>query len=229
MRLFVRSPTNSRPLESNASACGPSNSPGPVPFLPNSLINFPSFENFTMRALSHMQPVCPSETKMSPFGATTTSVGAPNVSGPVPLTPALPSVIKTLPSGLSLKTCNPLVPSLDACSSVTHTFPCLSTKKPWGNTNIPTPQCLNSFPEVSNSRMGSSFESAQLFAPHRSYAHTFPSGPISTPAVDPHFLPSGNCAQLVTVRYGFGKSFEGGPLSAAASIAARHATSVNFT
>src|SRR5580704_8550396 len=170
-----------------------------------------------MRALSHMQPVCPSATKMSPLGATTTSVGAPNVSEPVPLTPALPSVIKTLPSGLSLKTCKPLVPSFDASSSVTHTLPCLSTKKPWGNTNIPAPQCLNSLPEVSNSRIGSSFESPQLFAPHRSYAHMFPSGPMSTPAVDPHFRPSGNCAQFVTVWYGLGGSLEGGELSAARS------------
>ncbi len=33
-RLFERSATNSRPCESNASACGPMNSPGPGPILP---------------------------------------------------------------------------------------------------------------------------------------------------------------------------------------------------
>ena len=35
-RLFERSATNSRPCESNASACGPMNSPGAVPILPYS-------------------------------------------------------------------------------------------------------------------------------------------------------------------------------------------------
>src|ERR1700737_148072 len=100
---------------------------------------------------------------------------------------------------------------------------------------MPAPQCFRSLPEVSNSRIGSRLESAQLFTPHRSYAQTFPSGPMSTPAVDPHFLPSGNCAQFVTVRYGLGKSFAGGLLPAArafppeaTSIALIDASSVNL-
>ncbi len=36
-------------------------------------MNFPSFENFTMRMLVFSS--CPSATKMSPFAATTTSDG----------------------------------------------------------------------------------------------------------------------------------------------------------
>jgi len=64
-------------------------------------MNFPSLENFTMRPLAFA--TCPSLTKMSPFGATTTSVGPLNVSGPSLATPALPSVINTFPSGLSLE------------------------------------------------------------------------------------------------------------------------------
>ena len=72
MRLLLRSPTNSRPFESNASACGWSNSPGPAPFLPITLISLPSFENFRIREFA---PPCPSETKMSPFGPVTTSLG----------------------------------------------------------------------------------------------------------------------------------------------------------
>ena len=47
----------------------------------------------------------------SPFGATRTSDGWLNVSGPLPATPALPSVISTRPVGLNLKTCCPF-PSL---------------------------------------------------------------------------------------------------------------------
>src|SRR5262249_52417817 len=81
-------------------ACGVSNSPGAEPFLPHALMNFPSFENFTMRALE--SPPCPSATKISPFGAVTTSHGRLKVSGPSPATPALPSVISTFPSGLNL-------------------------------------------------------------------------------------------------------------------------------
>ena len=53
-----------------------SNSPGPVPFLPQVLMNLPSFVNFTMRAL--VLPPWPSATKMSPFGAITTADGALN-------------------------------------------------------------------------------------------------------------------------------------------------------
>src|SRR6266568_8975541 len=133
MRLLPRSPTNSRPLKSIARAWGVSNSLAAVPFLPQVLMNFPSFENFTMRALE--SPPCPSATKMSPFGAVVTSDGRLKVSGPSPATPALPSVSKTFPSGLNLTTWWPL-PSFPS-ASVTHTLPSLSTWMPCGNTNIP--------------------------------------------------------------------------------------------
>src|SRR5437899_2290316 len=106
MRLLPRSPTNSRPLESMARACGVSNSPRSAPFLPQVLMNFPSFENFTMRALE--SPPCPSATKMSPFGAVRTSEGRLKVSGPSPATPALPSVSRTFPSALNFTTWWPL-------------------------------------------------------------------------------------------------------------------------
>src|SRR6266404_9369065 len=43
MRSFERSPTNSLPLESMARAWGTSNSPCPLPALPQALMNFPSF------------------------------------------------------------------------------------------------------------------------------------------------------------------------------------------
>jgi hypothetical protein len=70
---------------------------------------FPSFVNFTMRPFAFggrlsFWPLWPSDTKMSPFGAVITSVGSLSVSGPLPGTPAFPSVIKTLPSGLNLNT-----------------------------------------------------------------------------------------------------------------------------
>ena len=66
MRLFARSATNSRFLESMARLWGWSNSLGPVPRLPHCLMNFPVRSNLRMRPLP---PPWPSETKMSPFGA----------------------------------------------------------------------------------------------------------------------------------------------------------------
>src|SRR5215472_13906228 len=106
MRSFERSATNSRPLESMARAWGTSNSACPLPALPQALMNFPSFENFTMRALVFSP--CPSATKMSPLGATKTSDSPLKVSGPSPATPGLPSVIKTFPSELNLPTVRPV-------------------------------------------------------------------------------------------------------------------------
>ena len=85
-----------------AIAWGMSSSPGPEPFVPHVLMNLPSLVNFTMRAL--VLPPWPSATKMSPFGAVTTADGALNSSGPLPGLFGLPSVIRTLPSGLNLKT-----------------------------------------------------------------------------------------------------------------------------
>src|SRR4051795_10310830 len=78
MRRFERSPTSSRPRESKNIVCGTLNSPGPSPRLPQALMNVPSFANLTMRELTW-----PSETKMSPLGATATSVGLLKVSGAV--------------------------------------------------------------------------------------------------------------------------------------------------
>src|ERR1700728_607090 len=202
MRLLARSPTNSRPWESNASACGTSNWPGPDPCPPHCLMNFPSLVNFTTRAL----PVfgeCPSETKISPFGAIATSLGSLKVSGPSPATPALPRVIRTFPSGLNLKTWNPLPPF--AWPSVTQILPSLSTQMPCGKRNIPSPKLLTSFPEASNFRIGGSFFPSQVFAPQRSATQTLlPSRSISTALVDPHVRPSGSLAQFSTVTYGLG-------------------------
>ena len=72
------------------------------PFLPQVLMNVPSFPNLTMRAL--VLPPWPSATKISPFGAVTTADGALNSSLPLPGVPGLPSRISTLPSGLNLNT-----------------------------------------------------------------------------------------------------------------------------
>ena len=49
MRWLWRSATISRPWESNSSACGVRNSPGPVPVLPMILRNFPFLSNTEMR------------------------------------------------------------------------------------------------------------------------------------------------------------------------------------
>ncbi len=73
MRLFSRSPTNSRPRESIAIVCGSLNSPRPDPFRPHSLTNVPSFVNRTTRLFFPFRWL--SVTKMSPAGETTTSVG----------------------------------------------------------------------------------------------------------------------------------------------------------
>ena len=89
-----------------------------MPFWPHSLMNLPSFVNFTMR--SPLLPPWPSPTKMSPFGAKAMAFGSLKVSVAGPATPALPSVISTLPSGENLKTCWPL-PSLP-WPSVIHTL-----------------------------------------------------------------------------------------------------------
>ena len=72
-------------------------------------MNLASFVNFRMPPVApggglSFWPLCPSETKMSPFGAVMTSHGSLNVSGPLPATPALPSFIRTFPPGLNLIT-----------------------------------------------------------------------------------------------------------------------------
>src|SRR5215475_643076 len=194
MRLLLRSPTKRCPRESIASACGVSNSPGAVPFLPQVLMNLPSLVNLTMRAL--VLPPCPSPTKTSPLGATRTDDGALNVSGASPGVPALPSVSRTLPS----------LP----WASVAQTLPSRSTKIPCGNTNIPAPKLFTRFPEASNLSTGSRFEPPQELAPQRSATQTLaPSGSIHTPAVEPHVRPGGIFAQFSTERYGSGSELVG--------------------
>src|SRR5882672_12720133 len=71
MRVLARSHTNTRPLLSMLMQCGVRNSPGAYPVFPQALMNFPSFEYFTMRSLEPW----PSATKISPFGAVTTPDG----------------------------------------------------------------------------------------------------------------------------------------------------------
>src|SRR2546426_12757806 len=71
---------------------------------------------------------------------------------------------------------------------------------------MPPPKLVSTLPDArSNLKIGVSVESAHVFVPQRSYAQTCPSGPMSTPAVDPHVRPSGSCPQpFMTVGFGFG-------------------------
>src|SRR5215471_16757601 len=205
MRLLARSPTNRRPRESKASACGTSNSPGPDPCFPHCLTYFPSLVNFTMRALP-MLGVCPSETRMSPLGAIATSLGWLKEAGSPGSPPGLPSVMSTFPSGENLNAWKPL-PSR-AWPSVTQILPSLSTQIPCGKINMPEPKLLTRLPEGSNLSTGSSVLPAQLLAPHRSATQMLlPSRSISTALVDPHILASGSFAQFSIVRYGLGYEF----------------------
>ena len=64
---------------------------------------------------------------------------------------------------------------------------------------MPAPKLVRSLPEGSNSKIGARFEPAQVFAPHLSATQMLPLGPMATPAVDPHILPSGNFAQFSMV------------------------------
>src|SRR5579864_3511115 len=204
MRLFPRSATNNRPLESIASECGLLNSPGPLPSFPHALINLPSAENFTIRAFD--PGPCPSATKISPFGAISTSLGLLNVSGPSPATPALPSVSNTFPSWLNSNTWSPF--PFSASPSVTHTLLFLSTKRPWGRTIIPAPKLFTKFPEESNFKTGARLELAQEVPPHRSTTQMLlPSRSISALITCPQVRPSGSLAQFSTVRYGLGAEF----------------------
>src|SRR5712692_1089666 len=229
MRLFWRSPTNSRPRESIAIACGVSNSPAPDPFLPQVLMNFPSLSNFTIRAL--VSRPCPSATKMSPLAAVTTAEGALNSSGPLPGVLALPSVNRTLPSGPNLNTWWPLPPR--PRPSLTQTLPARSTCMPCGNNSRPAPKLFNRFPDESNLRMGSSFDPSQangkaglmreggMDSPHRSATQTLvPSGSMATALVDPQLRPSGSLPQLAIVRYGLGAELVGAVPCASATLPA---------
>src|SRR5436309_5996835 len=78
---------------------------------------------------------------------------------------------------------------------------------------MPAPKVFRSLPDVSNWKMGLTFALAppQVVPPapelpHRSTTHIEPSGAVVTLAVEPHFLPSGNCPQLTPGRYGSGRS-----------------------
>src|SRR6516162_3259468 len=229
MRLLPRSPRNNRPRESMASVCGPSISPGAEPFLPQVLMNLPSLENFTIRAL--VSPPCPSATKMSPLRATATADGALNSSGPAPALPGLPSVMSNLPSGLNLWTVCPFAPR--PTPSVTQMLPSKSTCSPCGNTNMPAPNDFTSLPDASNLRIGSRFDPSQLktspsricdggmnpWAAHRSATQMLlPSGSMSTAAVEPQMRPSGILAQPSMVRYGLGAELVGATAWVKASV-----------
>ena len=63
---------------------------------------------------------------------------------------------------------------------------------PCGKMNIPPPKLFTRLPSLSNLRMGSRSDSAQLFAPHRSPTQIdVPSGSMSTALVEPQVRPSG--------------------------------------
>src|SRR5438128_6111638 len=77
---------------------------------------------------------------------------------------------------------------------------------------MPAPKLFRSLPDESNLRIGSTVGDSRhaLLPPHRSATQMLlPSLSISTALSDPHFRPSGSCAQFSTVRYGFGASLAG--------------------
>src|SRR5262245_45522567 len=190
MRLLDLSATNSRPRESIAMLCGWFISPGPEPcVVPHDLMNVPSFENFTTRPLAFA--TCPSVTKTSPFGATTTSLGPANDAFVSSATPALPSVISTLPSGLNMQTCPPL-PSL-VCESVTHTLPSRSIDMPCGCTNMSAPKLLIRTPAWLNSRIGGWL---------RWNTQMLPLASGSTEITPPSVMLGGSCGQPGASLYG---------------------------
>src|SRR5262245_52603247 len=85
-----------------ARAWGTSNSPCPLPALPQALMNFPYFENFTMRALVFSP--CPSATKMSPLRDQ--DIGRPIEGvGPVARDPGLAQRHQHLPIGTEFDDC----------------------------------------------------------------------------------------------------------------------------
>ena len=95
------------------------------------------------------------------------AVGGRNVGGLIRrgaslATPALPSVIRTLPSGLNLKTCMPF--PLPPCSSVTLRFPSGSSWRRAGKLNIPSPQASGDLPDLLNLRMGGSMRPTHEFS-----------------------------------------------------------------
>src|ERR1700704_4440297 len=84
---------------------------------------------------------------------------------------------------------------------------------------MPAPKLFTSLPDASNLRIGSTLGESRhaLLPPHRSATQMLlPSLSISTALSDPHFRPSGSCAQFSTVRYGLGASLVGAGLGCAA-------------
>src|SRR5689334_20316048 len=113
---------------------------------------------------------------MSPLGATTTSEGELKCLSSLPATPGVPSVISTLPSGLSFSTVWPL-PAVSPLGgvprpSVTQRLPSLSTKRPCGKLNILAPQLATSVPDASYLLIGLMFEPSQVLPPQRSNTQT---------------------------------------------------------
>src|SRR4051812_36240866 len=135
------------------------------------------------------------------------SDGSLNKSGValVPRTPGLPSSSRMRPSGEYLTSWLPLTPSTTPASTI-HTLPSASNSTPCGNTNFPAPKLRSSLPEGSNTRIGSTFESAQEFAPHRSNTQMLPLLSTLIALVDPIVRPAGMVTMSYTVRYGFGSA-----------------------
>src|SRR5262249_11436539 len=144
-----------------------------------------------------------------PFGAVTTSQGSLRALGGSPASPGLPSVSRTLPSGLNLTTVWPFPfasgnfwssSCVAARASVTQTLPSLSTWIPCGNTNIPPPKLFTNFPDESNLRTAGRFDPAHELTPQRSATQIdLPSGSTSTADNEPHVLPSGKLPQFLNV------------------------------
>ena len=152
-RLFERSATNSRPCESNASACAPRNSPGPSPSRPTARTNSPSVVISTSRSPScwavEGRGQCPSATMMLPFGASAQAVGPMKVFSPAADTPACPRLISRSPSWLNLWSWKPR-PAVEGSSpngplSPAHRLPSPSMQNPWAWTIIPSPKLFGIF------------------------------------------------------------------------------------
>ena len=150
---------------------------------------------------------------MSPLGAVMTSFGSLNVSAPVPATPALPSCQQHLAVGLNLNT---WCPSYRLCCAARRSpRRCLRGRR---GAHAGTQTCRRRSsrgpcptPVEFEDRSAVEFEPSHEFAPQRSYAQTWPSGPMSTPAVDPHVRPSGSIAQFFTTfGFGFGSGLSAG-------------------
>src|SRR6185503_13499611 len=151
--------------------------------------------------------------------AMATSHGPLKTSLPAPATPALPSVIRSLPSGLNLSTWLPL-PSL-ICASVTQTLPSRSMVMPCALTICPCPKPFTTFPDGSKRRIGGS---------DRWKTHMSPFDAGSTEMTPPHFAAAGSFAQFASSRYGFGTLPPWAAIVAAAAVRTRRApATIDFT